>query len=140
MNASVYGRHLLAGAMAGAMVLLLVPAVVMAESAGPVVFPAAQEHPLRDAMYDVAWIGAAGALDLASTRHFMTNCPTCYEANPLIRSYSGAVAVKLAGTAAAGWGCYELRKRGHPNAARWIRWGIVALYSGAAVNNLIRAR
>lgn len=102
--------------------------------------PPPPSRPLRDAAVDVAWMGAAAGLDLASTRHALARCAGCYEGNPLMRSSGQAAAVKLAATAAAGWGCYELRKRGHRRAATIARWTIVGLWGGAAANNMIQAR
>jgi len=89
---------------------------------------------------DAGWMGAAAGLDLASTRYALNHCPGCYEAHPVMRSSSGALAFKAGATVAGAWGCYELRRHGHPRAAKWLRWGIVIVWSGAAVNNAIRAR
>ena len=102
--------------------------------------PAESHSPLRDAAVDVAWLGGAAGLDLASTRYGLSRCATCREANPLAASAGTALALKVGATAVAGWGCYELRRHGHPRGAKWLRWGIVAVWSGAAVNNVIRAR
>jgi hypothetical protein len=88
----------------------------------------------------MAWMAGAGALDLASTKYALGRCQGCYEAHPLMQSASGRVAVKMAATAAGGLLCYELRKHGHAREAKWIRWGVVALWSVLAVNNMARAR
>jgi len=57
-----------------------------------------------------------------------------------MRSGSGTLALKAGATVAGAWGCYELRRHGHPRAAKWLRWGIVIVWSGAAVNNVIQSR
>lgn len=95
---------------------------------------------MREAMKDAAWMAGAAALDLGASQYALSKCPACYEGNPLMRSTGTALATKAVATAAGGWICYELRKHGHEREARWFRWGIVALWSGLAVNAAVHAR
>lgn len=84
-------------------------------------------------------MAAGAALDLGTTRYALSHCPTCYEVNPMAQSTGKALALKATATVAGGFICYELRKHGHPRGAKWFRWGVVALWSGLAVNNALRA-
>jgi len=52
--------------------------------------PAESRSPLRDAAVDVAWLGGAAGLDLATTRYGLSQCASCREANPLASSSTGA--------------------------------------------------
>lgn len=116
--------------------LVAVPCSGQEDPWGPPLRPA---RPLRDAAVDVAWMGAAAGLDLATTRYALARCAGCAEGNPIMRSSSGAAAVKVAATAAAGWGCLELRRHGHPRAAKALRWTVVAVWGGVAAHNLVQA-
>jgi hypothetical protein len=89
-------------------------------------------------MIDTAWMAGAAAFDLATTRYALSHCPRCREGNPFMQSTAGATALKVGAVAVSGWGCYELRKHGHTTAAKWVRWTIVAIWSGAAINNLMK--
>jgi hypothetical protein len=89
---------------------------------------------------DAAWISLAASADLASTRYALDTCGTCREANPLAQGAGRQVAVKAAGTAVALLACHELRKHGHPKAAKLFRWSVVILWGGVAAHNLHTAR
>lgn len=111
---------------------LLAPVVGIAQ--------APQSTALRGAVLDTAWIGGAAAADLGTTWWAEARCPSCYEANGLMRSNGARIGVKLGTTAAAAWACHELRRHGHKGHAKLLRWTLVAVWSGVAVNNAIRAR
>ncbi len=127
---------------AGGLIFLvpfIAPAGVLAQG-DPWSPPSPSARPLHEATIDAAWMAGAAGVDLASTEYAGHYWPDFREANPWMQTSGRALAVKAGATAAGGWLCYELRKHGHPKGARWLRWGIVAVWSGAAINNLARAR
>jgi hypothetical protein len=86
-----------------------------------------------------AGILGASAADLLTTEWAMQQ-PGLMEANPMLREPAARFVLKAAGTAAV-WGSYRaLRKRGKHKAAKIVAWTAIALWSGAAVNNALRAR
>jgi hypothetical protein len=103
--------------------------------------PAAAETRLRAASIDAAWIGGAAALDLWSTDHALSRCPTCYEGHPLMRGNLPArVGIKLAMTGVGVAWADHLRQKGDRRGARLVRWGLVGLQVGFAAWNLHQTR
>ena len=91
---------------------------------------------MTPAAADVAVLGTAAAADYASTRWALERCSSCREVNPWMREPATALLVKAGGVAAATGGCEVLRRRGHRRAARWLRWGVAALWLGLAAHNV----
>ena len=85
---------------------------------------------------DVAVLSMAAGADLASTHWALERCSGCSEGNPLMSEPALAIAVKAAGVAGVSLGCRELRRMGHPRAAKVLRWGVVAIWMGVAAHNL----
>jgi hypothetical protein len=130
-----FGRFSVAG------IVLLLPLNLSTPVFGQdVTRPNDQMHFRHEVLADVSWVGGAAMLDLGATWWAERRCPTCYEANPLMRSTGTRLAVKAATSATVVWGCYELRRRGHDRAARIFRWMAVAVWSGVAVNNVLQTR
>ena len=100
----------------------------------------------RNVLVDVAWMGGAGALDVATTRYALRTCSECYEANPLFRAgdrsfqLTKAIVAKMAITGVATFACYELRKTGHRRAAKITRWTVVAIWVAAGFVNATHAQ
>jgi hypothetical protein len=88
---------------------------------------------------DAAWIAGAAALDLGTSRYSLGRCSGCYEANPLMRSTSGAVAVKLAATGIGVVWADHLRRKGDHRGAKIVRWTLVGLQVALAGNALAHA-
>jgi hypothetical protein len=85
-----------------------------------------------------AIVGASGA-DLATTEYALRQ-PGLTEANPLLREPLPRYALKVLGTAAVLGVRRELKRRKKDKAARILGVGAIILFSGAAVNNVWRAR
>ena len=81
----------------------------------------------------------ASMADLASTECGIRSCSACYESNPLLRSTGSRAAFKAASGAVVIVGTRKLAKT-NPKAARFLKVGLIVLYSGATANNLRRAR
>ena len=81
----------------------------------------------------------SAAVDLATTEWALGQ-PGMHEANPLLQGPPERALVKTAATVAVVAGGRYLERHGHRNWSRGVRIGIVVLWSGAAVNNAIRAR
>lgn len=89
---------------------------------------------------DVVVLSLAASADLASTHYALNQCGgRCREGNPFMQSDGGRIVLKAASIAATSWVCDRLRKRGHRNAAKVIRWGGAALWAGLAVHNMRQA-
>ena len=82
---------------------------------------------------------AVSVADLASTEYGIRSCSPCYESNPLLRSTGSRAALKAASGALVIVGTRKLAKT-NPKAARFLKMGLIVLYSGATANNLRRAR
>jgi hypothetical protein len=87
---------------------------------------------------DVMVVTSAGA-DLATTEWALQN-PGLREGNPLLQGTGIRVGVKTLTTAAVVVGARHLERRGHSKAAKVIKVLAVVVWSGAAVQNAIRAR
>jgi hypothetical protein len=87
---------------------------------------------------DVLVLSLAASADLASTRYGLSR--GLREGNPVMSEPAVAIAAKAAGIAATAWGCDRLRRGGHPRGAKWLRWGVVAVWGGMAAHNLHAAR
>jgi hypothetical protein len=85
---------------------------------------------------DALVVGSAAA-DLYTTERAL-RVPGLYEMNPLIQSPAARVGIKSLAVVMTIVGARELKKHGHPRAAKVARIAIVVLWSGAAVNNAIR--
>jgi hypothetical protein len=99
----------------------------------------------RGAARDVAWMAGAAGFDLVTKAHALDHCPSCFEANPIMRDADGgldlsqALLWKAGATAGVGALCYTLRRRGHEREAKIARWVVVAVWVGAGVVNVARA-
>jgi len=89
---------------------------------------------------DVVTLSLAAGADVASTHYALSRCQTCYERNPLMREAAGQVALKAASIAGTAWACDRLRKDGHGGLAKVLRWTVVGVWGGLAVNNLRQAK
>ena len=94
---------------------------------------------LRAASVDAAWIAGAAALDLSASRYGLSQCARCYEANPVMRSTGGAVAMKLAATGIGVAWADHLRRKGDRRGAKIVRWTLVGLQVALAGNALAHA-
>jgi len=82
---------------------------------------------------------ASAAADLYTTEVGLRQ-PGLREGNPLMQSAAARVGVKGMATVLTIVGSHDLARRGHKRAGRAIKIGIIVLWSGAAINNAIRAR
>jgi hypothetical protein len=85
---------------------------------------------------DVTVISVAAFADLASTHYALEKCQTCFEVNPLIRDPVTSVLVKAASVAAITKINHELRKRNKRKTAKFIRYAVVSIWMGLAINNM----
>ena len=93
---------------------------------------------MTPAQVDVAVMSIAAAADVASTGYALRVCSGCSEGGP-IKSPAVSLAAHAVVTAGVAAGCSELRKQGHPRAAKVLRWVVFAAWSGMAVSNLHKA-
>jgi hypothetical protein len=103
----------------------------------------AQKKRLRDLdglSDDIAWMGAAAALDIGSTGLALRLKPSLAESNWLGQSIEERAALKVLVVLGAAKLAYELRQHGSPKAAKVLRWILVAVPTAAAANNLARSR
>lgn len=83
-----------------------------------------------------ALIGTA-ASDVLSTKYAWSRGGS--ELHPFVpENTAGLVAVKSGAALATWWATEEIRKRGHPEIALWMRAVIVAAWGYATVSNLSR--
>ena len=92
------------------------------------------------AAMSLGWaMAGASAADLATTEMALRQ-PGLYEANPLMRSTGSRLAIKTLGTVGVISIHRELKRRKKHKAAKILAITAIAVWSGAAVNNAIRAR
>lgn len=90
---------------------------------------------------DASLIVGGNALDLGSTRYAMAHCPGCVESNPIMgQSLAQQLAVKSLASGVMILGVRELRKSGHPRAARVMAVSVCVLGATAAGWNLYQTR
>ena len=88
---------------------------------------------------DALVVGSAVA-DIWTTERGLQSNPSLREANPLLQSSGARVGVKALATTATFLAARHLERRGHRNWAHAVKVSMVVLWSGAAVNNAIRAK
>ncbi len=89
---------------------------------------------------DAKWIAAGRALDLGTTEWALARNPALLEGNPLMRSREVRIGANLLYVVGASLACKELRKRGHPEKAKWAARVVFALSLGLAVNAVVQER
>ncbi len=88
---------------------------------------------------DVMVVTSAAA-DLATTEWALRGGPSLREVNPLMQTQGARVGVKAMAMVGVIGGARYFERRGHPKAAKLLKWAAVVAWSGLAVNNTIRAR
>lgn len=92
------------------------------------------------AAMSLGWVMAgASAADLVTTEMALRQ-PGMSEANPFLRSTGGRLAVKGLATAGVIGVHRELKRRKKNRAAKILAISAIAVWSGAAVNNAVRAK
>ncbi len=88
---------------------------------------------------DVLVITSAAA-DLGTTEWLLRGSPSLREGNPLMQTPGARVGVKALATVGVIGGARYLERRGHSRAAKILMVAAIVAWSGAAVNNVLRAR
>jgi hypothetical protein len=83
---------------------------------------------------------ASGAADLYTTEWALRASPSLHEQNPLMQSPAARIGLKTLGTVGTVAGSRYLIRHGHPRAAKVVKVAVIALWSGLAAQNAIRAR
>ena len=94
--------------------------------------------PAQADVLDGLLVGSAVA-DLYTTERGL-RMPGLYERNPVMANPVARVGVKGAVLALTLASAHELKRAGHPRASRVVKIAVIALWSGAAVNNAIQIR
>jgi hypothetical protein len=95
---------------------------------------------LTPAAQDVTVLSLAATADYVSTVHALKSCSGCVELSPFVREPAVHIVAKaaiVAGTTAA---CEHLRKKKKHRLAKLLRWTVVGVWLGLAVNNVNSSR
>jgi hypothetical protein len=86
-----------------------------------------------------ALVVTSAAADLGTTEWALSR-PGLVEGNPFLQQPAVRVGAKTLGTVAFLAASHHLERKGHRGWSRGLRIALVVVWSGAAVNNAIRAR
>ena len=86
-----------------------------------------------------ALVITSAAADLATTEWALSQ-PGLYERNPLLKGPPERAAVRAGAVLVVLGTTRQLARHGHPRAAKVLKVAVIVLWSGAAVNNAVRAR
>jgi hypothetical protein len=114
-----------------------VTTLVLAAALGLATSPARQPEPT---LRLVAIYGGAAALDLGTTEYALAIHPRARESNPLMGNRPVRFAANAGFVALMTVATQKAQRAGHPNRARVLKWGFIAIKVGVAFNNVRLAR